>query len=204
MFFLRSMAMNWRFTKFRTSILVACYSLACCVQSDYTRLVKAELAKGVRCDSVLLGIKLGDSLTEFRDKCFALNKEHITTEGPGYFVQYFFSDSSSKDKSPTIRLLFQPGYDKANRISDIEMKFSYMGWAPWNRQYYSDSLKLRLIKMLERWYRGNKFVIAHVRKEDIPVKVDGNRRILVFEEVPQTVVVRVEDMLHPKYIDTTK
>jgi hypothetical protein len=166
--------------------------------------VKAELAKGVRCDSVLLGINLGDSQSEFREKCFALNKEHLTTEGQGFYVQYFYTDTLSSEKEAIIRLMFQPAFDEKSHITDMDMKFSYLGWAPWNRQYHSDSLKVRVIKMLERGYKGNKFVMAHVKNEDIPVKVDCNRRIVVFEEAPQTVVVKVQDMLHPKYQETIK
>ena len=86
----------------------------------------------------------------------------------------------------------------------MDLKFNYVAWAPWNRQYQSDSLKIKIIKMLEQWYEGNKFVVAHVGGKDIPVKVDGNRRILVLEEAPQTVVVKVQDILHPKYQDTIK
>ena len=187
-----------------SSFFVLFFFLAGCVQSEYTKLVKTELAKGVRHDSILLGINFGDSQKIFRDKCFALNRQHLTMEGPGYYVQYFLSDSTVHKKPTTIRLLFQPGFDKNDIITDMDMKFSYPGWAPWNRQYHSDSLKVKVIQLLERWYKGNKFVIAHSEKSEIPVKVDGNRRILIYEDEPQTVVVKVQDILHPKFNDTIK
>jgi hypothetical protein len=197
------MMMNWKFIKFLINIFIISFFLNGCVQSEHTKLIKSELAKGVRHDSILLGISFGDSQKEFRDKCFALNRQHLTTEGPGFYVQYFFSDSLPHERSAMIRLLFKPDFDKNDLITDMDLKFNYMGWAPWNRPYQSDSLKVKVIRMLE-WYKGNKFVIAHVGKEEIPVKVDGNRRILVFEEEPQTVVVRVQDILHPKYKETIK
>ncbi|HLZ16410.1 MAG TPA: hypothetical protein VKQ08_05195, partial [Cyclobacteriaceae bacterium] len=56
-------------------------------------MVKSELAKGVRHDSVLLGINFGDSLKTFRDKCAELNRKHLTMEGPGAHVQYLILDS---------------------------------------------------------------------------------------------------------------
>ena len=175
-----------------------------CVQSEYTRLVKSELAKGIRKDSILLGIRLGDTQNDFREKCFDLNKKHLTTEGPGFYVQYFLKDSLLHTKPTMILLLFKPDFDNNNKITDMDLKFNYVGWAPWNRQYQSDSLKVKVVQMLERWYKGNKFVIAHATDGDIPVKVDGNRRILVYEDQPQTVVVKIQDMLHPKYKETIK
>jgi len=196
--------MIWKFLKYGISFLALCIFLSRCVQSDYTKLVKSELAKGVRHDSILLGIHFGDTQKEFRDQCFSLNKKHLTTEGPGFYVQYLLADTLSHGGSASIRLLFKPEFDKNDKISDIDLKFNYVAWAPWNRQYQSDSLKIKVIKMLEGWYEGNKFVMAHVGENDIPVKVDGNRRILVLEEAPQTVVVKVQDILHPKFTDTVK
>jgi hypothetical protein len=196
--------MNWRFIKYPISFFFVSIFLTGCIQSEYTKMVKSELAKGVRHDSILLGIRLGDTQSEFRDKCFALNRKHLATEGPGFYVQYLFEDSLSHNKPTSIRLLFKPDFDNKDRITDMDLKFNYLGWAPWNRQYQSDSLKIRIIKMLERWYAGNKFVTAHTGDKDIPVKVDGNRRIFVLEEVPQTVVVKVQDILHPKYKETIK
>jgi hypothetical protein len=190
--------------KFLISGLVGCFVLAGCVQSDYTRMVRSELAKGVRHDSILLGINFGDSQEAFRERCFALNKQHLTMEGPGFYVQYFILDSAFHDRPTSIRLLFQPSLDDKNVITDMDMKFNYTGWAPWNRQYQSDSLKVKVIQMLELWYKGNKFVTANNGKEEIPVKVDGNRRILIYEDKPQTVIVKVQNILHPKFIDTVK
>lgn len=196
------MTMNWKFIKCGTRFFALGILLNSCVQSEYTKLVKSELAKGVRYDSILLGIHLGDTQNEFREKCFALNRKHLTTEGPGFYVQYLFADSLSHNQSTPIRLLFKPEFDNKDKITDMDLKFNYVGWAPWNRQYQSDSLKVRIITMLEQWYGGNKFVVAHTGDKDIPVKIDGNRRMLVLEEVPQTVVVKVQDMLHPKYKET--
>src|SRR6267142_6490051 len=165
------MTMNWKFTKYPISFFVLSIFLTSCIQSEYTKMVEAELAKGVRHDSILLGIHLGETQKEFRDECFALNRKHLTTEGPGFYVQYVFADSLFHKGPTSIRLLFRPDFDKNDKISDMDVKFDYVAWAPWNRQYQSDSLRVKVIKMLERWYKGNKFVIAHVGGKDIPVKV---------------------------------
>jgi hypothetical protein len=50
------------------------------------------------------------------------------------------------------------------------------------------------------WYGGNDFVRAHVNDRELPVKVDGNRRILVDIKDQQAVQVRVQDLLHPYFM----
>src|SRR2546430_1472524 len=129
------MTMNWRFIKYPGSFFVLLVHLSGCVQSDYTKLVKSELSKGIRKDSVLLGIRFGDTQKEFRAKCFELNKKHLTTEGVGFAVRYMISDSLFHKKPTGIQLLFSPAFDEKEILTDMDLKFSYSGWAPWNRQY---------------------------------------------------------------------
>ncbi len=170
-----------------------------CVQSDYTKLVKSELAKGIRNDSILLGIRFGITQKEFYAKCLELNQQHLATQGLGFSIQYLITDSVVHRKPTSIRLLFSPGFDEQEILTDMDLKFSYLGWAPWNRNLQSDSLETKVIVLLTRWYGGNKFITAHVGKNDVPVKLDGNRRLLVYIEDAQTVIVQVQDILHPKY-----
>jgi hypothetical protein len=162
-------------------------------------LVKSELAKGIRKDSILLGFRFGNTRNEFNGRCFDLNSQHLLTEGAGHSVQYLFTDSLVHQKPTQIRLLFMPAFDDKEIISNIDLNFSYLAWAPWNRQLYADSLENKVKLLLMRWYGGNEFVIANIGDNKIPVKVDGNRRIVVYRDDPQRVIVRVEDMLHPKY-----
>ncbi len=170
-----------------------------CIQSEYTKMLKSELGKKVRRDSVLLGIRFGDSQSVFRDKCLELNKRHLTMQGEGMRVQYLLIDSMMGSGPLTLKLLFKPEFDERDALAAMELRFSYIGWAPWNRNLHSDSLQRRVMNRLTTWYKGNKFVTAHVNKIDIPVKVDGNRRILVYKDEPQYVVVRVEDLTSPIY-----
>ena len=171
-----------------------------CFQSDYTRLVKSELAKDVRQDSLLLGIKFGDSRNDFYGKCFDLNKKELVSQGPGNTsVQFLFKDSLVHSKPTQLRLLFYPKFDKQEVIEEMGMELSYLGWAPWNKALQSDSLKVKTMELLMLWYKGNEFVTAHVNDAQIPVKLDGNRRILVYEKDAQTVVVKIQDILHPSF-----
>ncbi len=188
----------WMIYRFQFFALLSLLAIGC-VQSEYTKMVKSELAKGIRRDSILLGINFGDSQSIFREKCLELNKQHLTTQGEGINIQYLLIDSMSSNVPLTVKILFRPEFDEKETLAAVELKFSYLGWAPWNRNLYSDSLKRRVINWLTTWYKGNKFVTAHANKSDIPVKVDGNRRILVYEDQPQYVVVRVEDLTSPSY-----
>jgi hypothetical protein len=171
-----------------------------CIQSDYTKLVKSELAKGIRQDSLLLGINFGDTRNDFYVKCLYLNKQQLVREGPGNSsVQYLFNDSLVHTKPAEIKLLFMPTFDKNETIAEMNMEFSYLAWAPWNREYQSDSLKVKVMELLMHWYKGNDFVTATIKESEVPAKVDGNRRILVFIHDQQRVVVKVQDILNPMF-----
>lgn len=192
--------MIWRYINCPISFLCLIFLFAGCFQSDYTKLVKSELAKGVREDSLLLGINFGDTRNDFYGKCFDLNKKHLVTQGPGNAsVQYLFNDSVVHDGLTPMRLLFYPNYDEKGVIAEMSMEFSYPAWAPWNRALQSDSLKLRTMELLMNWYKGNEFVTADVNNAAMPVKLDGNRRVLVSIKDAQSVSVKVQDILHPKF-----
>jgi hypothetical protein len=190
--------MNLKYLKFVISSFCLSLLFSGCFQSDYTKLVKSELAKGIRNDSILLGIKFGDTRQDFFGRCYDLNKQHLVTQG-SKGVQYFFSDSTVHHSPTEIRLLFSPFFDTKEIIAEMDLEFSYSGWAPWNKELQSDSLKIKIMKLLMNWYKGNEFIVAKVGGENIPVKLDGNRRVLIHIKDTQNVTVRVQDILHPKF-----
>ena len=198
------MTMIWRYTKYPTSLLLFGILFSGCFQSDYTKLVKSELARGIRVDSILLGINLGDTQDEFFGKCFDLNKNQLITQGPsGLSVQYRFADSLVHNTPTPIRMLFSPSFDDKKMIASMELEFTYAAWAPWNQHLQSDSLKIKVMDLLMLWYGGNEFVTAKVNEKEIPVKLDCNRRLLVHIKDTQSVVVSVQDILHPKFMHST-
>jgi len=190
----------WKCIKSTGSFFALLLFFAGCVRSEYTKLVTEELEKGVRQDSLLFGIRLGDSQEDFFGKCYDLNQQQLITQGPsGSSVQYLFSDSSVHNQATRMRLLFYPTFDEKARIAEMKMEFSYQGWAPWNRALQSDSLQVKIMQMLELWYGGNEFIMVKLQGADVPVKVDGNRRILLDVKDAQSVRVMVQDMLHPMF-----
>jgi hypothetical protein len=198
--YLPSMTVILKYLKFSVSLSLATALLVSCMQSDYTKLVQDELAKGVRKDSLVFGIKFGDTRNDFYGKCFDLNKQQLVMQGPGNTsVQYMFTDSLVHDKPTRIRMLFFPSFDKKDKIAQMNFEFSYPAWAPWNETSQADSLKVKTMELLMHWYKGNEFVTADVNDSKMPVKVDGNRRLLVYIKDSQSVIVKAQDLLHPNF-----
>ncbi|MTI39604.1 hypothetical protein [Fulvivirga lutimaris] len=169
-------------------------------ESEYTRLVKRELEKEQRLDSILFDLNFGDPRSRFYQRCLELNRQTLVTQGPSNSsVQYIFQDSLFHEEPTPMRLLFYPEFDVEDKLSGMNMEFSYMAWAPWNRELQSDYLQPKVIEMIESWYNGNKFIETEVRGANLKVKVDGNRRVLVYIKDTQTVVVKVQDLLHPQF-----
>jgi hypothetical protein len=194
------MGTTLKFIKSSSGFLLLVALAASCVQSEYTSLVKKELASGVRQDSLIFGIRFGDTRNDFFGKCFDLNQQQLITQGPnGTSVQYLFKDSLVHQRATRLRLLFYPTFDENEKIAEMKMEFSYQGWAPWNRELQSDSLKIKVIDMLSSWYGGNQFINVKLGETDVPIKVDGNRRILIDVKDAQSVRVMVQDLLHPMF-----
>jgi len=123
----------------------------------------------------------------------------VVAEGANYSVQYLFSDSLVHAEPTPIRMLFVPAFDEKQILTNLDLKFNYVAWAPWNKQLQADSLEVKVKKILMNWYGGNEFIIAKVGDTYVPVKLDGNRRILIYKDAPQNVLVKVQDILHPKF-----
>ncbi|MBX2898841.1 MAG: hypothetical protein KF775_04300 [Cyclobacteriaceae bacterium] len=192
----------WRFFGYaiRLNSLLLILIWGACTQSEYTKLVKSELSRGIKVDSVLFGINLGDSRDEFYGKCFDLNKQHLITQGPkGATVQYLFSDSLVHENPTPMRLLFIPAFDDHDRIKELNLEFSYIAWSPWNKEYQSLALIQKVQDLLMVWYKGNPFIFVKINEQDLPVKLDGNRRLIVYIKDEQNVVVKVQDILNEAY-----
>lgn len=191
--------MNSRYIRLIISLVSAGILWTAC-QSDYTKLVKEELSKGVRNDSILFGINLGDTRQDFYGRCFDLNKQQLVQQSPGNSaVQYLFVDSLAHREPRQIRMFFFPNFDDSDRIAEMEMEFSYIGSTIYDKSVHADSLKHHLQDLLVNWYKGNDFVIANVKGEEMPVKVDGNRRIILYTKDQRSVIARVQDLLHPAF-----
>ncbi len=148
---------------------------ACGKKSKYDRLVKKELASGVRYDSLFLGINFGMTSKAFYNHCWELNKLGLIRQGTSNLsVLYNFEYL----KYPA-EMNFYPTFHE-DKIYEMPVSFKYNAWSPWNKHLSSDSLQLDVLNLYKEWY-GNDFIeVNHSRRGKAFVKVDGNRRISIF------------------------
>ena len=66
-------------------------------------------------------------------------------------------------------------------MTGLDMRFYFLGWAPWNEELQSDKVLPVAMDKLMEWYPGNNFI--SIENENFPnetfVKIDGNRQILI-------------------------
>ena len=155
-------------------VLAACNSTG---TSKYNKLVKTELAKKVRVDSLFLGLHFGMTSKQFYGLCWELNKKGILTDGNNNTAVLYKLDSQLKYPAS---MNFYPDFYE-NKIAVMRADFQYNAWAPWNKAQYSDSLLPDLLNMFKRWYPGGNDFLTLTDKTErtIYVKVDGNRRITI-------------------------
>lgn len=164
-------------------------------QSEYAKLEKAELAKGVRYDSLFFGIGFGQSKKAFYDLCWEKNREGLfSSGGPNNFVKYSMSADSSMTRD--IEMYFYPEFDEQENITGMEMEYKFRAWSPWNEDLMSNELLPVLKDTLLSWYGGNEFIqiAGETDSESIWVKVDGNRRIAMKPKDDERLVVKIVDL----------
>lgn len=164
-----------------------------CTTSDYKKIEQRELARGVRYDSLFLGIKFGMAKKDFFTHCWKLNKEGVIMQGPGNLsVQYIIDSTEMRSKT---YMWFYPEF-KNDSIVEMPVDFSFQAWAPWNSELSVDSLMVDVKGLLERWY-GEEFQLIKDQKSSrtVWVKVDGNRRIRIFKKNISTVHVDFTNLL---------
>lgn len=166
---------------YRNILLALCCTVlavySCERESKYERIVKGELAKGVRHDSLFLGYKLGMPRDEFYDYSWKLNKKHLVRQGPGNLSIEYELD---KELPHPGTMNFYPDF-KDQKIHRMRVLFSYDGWAPWNDNLGADSLIFDVKKLMEKWYGTGFFEIEKPQMGTSFVKIDGNREILIFK-----------------------
>ena len=170
------------------------FVLSCEQKSDYHRMVERELASGVRQDSLFFGLYLGMTSKDFYTHCWELNKQGLIRQGASNTSVYYRID----DFKYPAGMDFYPVFYK-DKIVSMPIMFTYDGWAPWNRRLFAEHLKKEVLVLMEEWYgpgfleienpdpiglRGNAFV-----------KVDGNRRISVYNLDDTIVRVDIVDLL---------
>lgn len=164
--------------------------------SEYEQMVKKEMNSGVRHDSLIFGMSMGQTKKDFFAICWDLNKAKVIGAGTGnQYARYEEPWDSISDITQRIQYDFYGIFDKDQVMQGMEMIYSYSSWAPWNTERHSDILIEVLKKRFVEQYGGNEFM-AIERKKLGPalVKVDGNRQIIMSLKGKKDVLVRFEDL----------
>jgi len=165
-------------------------------ESEYTKLVNQEMAKGEIHTNYLFNLEVGDTKKEFFDKCWQLNKEQKVSQGSGNkYAKFFDEPRVGEDSLARVTTLFYGIFDDNDIMHGVEMKMSFYSWSPWNDTYRSDALISFMKKRYMKELGGNEFIELKIDdKNTAYVKVDGNRRIRMYILSPQEIMVKIEDL----------
>jgi hypothetical protein len=150
----------------------------CSPKSRYDRMLKRELASGVRYDSLFIGLYFGMPEKTFYLHCWDLNKQGKIRQGESNTTVLY--DLKKELKHPAV-MDFYPRF-KEGRIYELPIRFKYTGWAPWNKELSADNLQLDVLEWYKKIYGDGFIKVQHPKRGVAYVKVNGNRRITIFKE----------------------
>ena len=190
--------MNLRIRLKIIGLPILCILFFNCTGSEYSKLVKQEMASGVVHDSLLFDMKFGQHKQDFFQACWLLNNKGIISNGPGnktvkYKLPLKPGDSSEKE----ITLLFFGDFNEKKIMTGMDFQFYYNAWSIWNKSLQSDKLLPVVMDSLIKWYPGNDFIKVPLKKDSVHllVKVDGNRRITIRPlEDERIVKAKIDDL----------
>jgi hypothetical protein len=169
----------------------------CSPKSRYERRLKQELAKGVRYDSLFLGLYLGMPEKDFYMHCWKLNQNGLIRQGSNNATVEYQMKGELKYPG-TIN--FYPSFVDS-KIAEMPVRFTYAGWAPWNLKLSSDSLQYDVMRWIEKKY-GDRFMkVDHPERGSAFIYLNGNRRITIFKENEMNVCAVFSDMSVMKIIN---
>ena len=167
---------------------------SCNSKSEYHNLFEREIKKGEINNDLILGFSFGMTKQQYYDRCTLLNKDKIITVG-----EYNFNPEqilSSPINNKKIKMSFSPNFKEKKTIEELELRFSFLGWSHWNTDYQSGVLINQVKDSLISWLPGNDFIevsIDGIDKKPL-VKVDGNRRIMLYKINSKDVIAKINNL----------
>lgn len=157
-------------------ILLFCFAIAAGASLISCDKNKFKFGGKKQYDSLFLGLYLGMDRQAFFDRCWELNNQQVATNGGSVqSVKYVME----KEFEQTVIMEFYPVFYK-ERIIEMPVVFTYDAWAPWNKEFSSDSLLVNLIPVFKEWYGDDFKLLDHETMGKVYVKMDGKRRINLF------------------------
>jgi hypothetical protein len=168
-----------------------------CRKSEKKNLVhieQQELAKGIRNDSLFLGLYFGMSKEDFLEYCWKLNKQGLITDGNGMTVEH---QLGIRDFQYPLKMNFYPQF-KNDKIRELPICFSYKTYEFFNQKMTTETILNDVKKLMEQWYGEDFFVTTLPQPMPNNIKgyaqVKGNRRVLIFVEKDVEVMVLITDL----------
>jgi hypothetical protein len=150
-------------------------------------------------DSLFLGISLGMEKQAFYDYCWEMNRQKIFLHGVGNrSVQYRLSN----ELQDTVNMEFYPSFYE-DKIYEMPVLFTYDAWAPWNKQFSADTLFIKMLPILQKWY-GSFKEMDYPGMGKIYYRMDGKRRINYFIRDDQFVQLVFTDLKAEKKVKAEK
>jgi hypothetical protein len=186
--------MNIKFILLPLLLIVSVVHFSCSPKARYDRKLKKELESGVRYDSLFMGLYLGMPEKDFYTHCWKLNRKGLIKQGSNNTtVQYI---TRNELRFPAT-MDFYPKFLNG-KISEMPVRFTYTGWAPWNRELSSEKLQADVLNWYRKIYGGGFIEVRHEKKGSAFVKVNGNRRISLFIKDDMSVWAVFTDLLAVK------
>lgn len=184
-----------KFNKAILAVLFVQILIYSCTSSPYNELVNNESSRDMVLDSLVFDFHFGDTRQHFFERCMALNKQEIIREGPNNKFAQYTLNPTDENESP-VQMLFYGMFDKENKMTGMDMRFSFNFWTVWSENHTAQKLIPQIKDTLINWYPGNDFIPIKIPNKDINafVKVDANRQILIYANDTKDIVVKIEDL----------
>lgn len=184
---------------------IALLSLTLCIfccssKTEYRKVVEEELASGIRNDTLFLGFHFGMPEQSFYTSCWDYNQKGLIKEGFSNITLYYPLPGLKHEGFLDFFPIFKDG-----KIQSFQGFTMYKGWAPWNKELWSDKLIEDTRELMESSYPGNEFFsIKSPGRGKAYVKIDGNRRIVLYCVDDDRVQVLISDLTNLDNVLTLK
>ena len=186
-------------TPYFVLIIITIVFLGCNLASPYGDLINRELKSGKQINDLIMGFKFGMSKDQYYDICTKLNKSKVITSGGRNFSpeRILFPKNSQGKK---IKMSFFGTFDDQRILNGFDIRFNYLGWSSWNKEYQSSVLIEEIKDSILNWFPGNHFLNVEFKeiKKETFAKVDGNRRIVLYTLDSKDVALKIDNLTNSK------
>lgn len=161
-------------------LVVTGFLNSCGTKPSYDEIIKEELAREIRFDSIAYGVELGMTFDDFKWRCLLQNRDGIfKPNATSDAVQITFTDGFEYP----VNLEFFPADIQGEHepIAKYTASLRYEGYSNFNKKMTMENLVKETIGFFENGYEGRKFIAVPNEKDpwikNNYVKIDGNRKI---------------------------